>query len=47
MIATSSSEGMIGMDAYIMKLYRNGEITAEVALNNASNPDVMQRQLNK
>jgi twitching motility protein PilT len=45
-IQTSSQDGMIGMDAYIMKLYRNGDITAETALKNAMNPDVMQRQLN-
>ena len=44
-IQTSSQDGMIGMDAYIMKLYRSGEITAETALNNSMNPDVMQRQL--
>jgi len=44
-IQTSAADGMIGMDAYIMKLYKNGEITAETALKNASNPDQMQRQL--
>jgi len=45
-IQTSAQEGMIGMDAYIMKLLRNGEITKETALRNASNHDQMQRQLN-
>jgi twitching motility protein PilT len=45
-IQTSASEGMIGMDAYIMKLLRNGEITKETALMNASHHDQMQRQLN-
>jgi len=44
-IQTSAQDGMIGMDAYIMKLYRNGEITAETALRNASNPEQVQRQL--
>jgi len=45
-IQTSAQEGMIGMDAYIMKLLRNGDITKETALRNASNHDQMQRQLN-
>ena len=44
-IQTSTQEGMIGMDAYIMKLLRNGEITADTALSNASNPDQMKRML--
>jgi len=44
-IQTSAQEGMIGMDAYIMKLLRNGEITKETALQNASNHDQMQRSL--
>ena len=44
-IQTSAQEGMIGMDAYIMKLFRNGDITEETALRNASNPETMQRQL--
>jgi len=44
-IQTSSQEGMIGMDAYILKLYRNGDIAAETALGNASNPDMMKRQI--
>ena len=42
-IQTSSQEGMIGMDAYILRLLRNGEISAEVALMNASNPEQMKR----
>ena len=45
-IQTSAQEGMIGMDAYIMKLLRAGDITKETALRNASNHDQMQRQLN-
>jgi len=42
-IQTSSQEGMIGMDAYILRLLRNGEITADTALAHASNPDQMGR----
>jgi len=44
-IQTAAQEGMIGMDSFILKLYRNGDITAETALSSASNPDQMQRQL--
>ena len=45
-IQTSAQEGMIGMDSYIMKLLRTGEITKETALQNASNHDQMKRQMN-
>jgi len=44
-IQTSAQEGMIGMDAFIMKLVRNGDITKETALRNSSNHDQMQRHL--
>jgi twitching motility protein PilT len=44
-IQTSSSIGMIGMDAFILKLLKNGEITKETALANASNPEMMGRQI--
>jgi len=44
-IQTSAQEGMIGMDAYIMRLLQNGEITKETALKNASNHDQMQRKI--
>ena len=44
-IQTSAQEGMVGMDTYILRLFRNGEITEETALNNASNYDVMKRQI--
>ena len=44
-IQTSAQEGMVGMDSYIMKLFRSGDISAETALRNASNPDQIQRQL--
>ena len=42
-IQTSTQDGMIGMDAYILKLFRAGDITAETALKNATNPEQMQR----
>ena len=44
-IQTSAHEGMIGMDAFIMKLFKNGDITAETALRHASNPEQVQRQI--
>ena len=44
-IQTSAQEGMIGMDAYIVKLFREGKVTAATALENAVNQDVMRRQL--
>jgi len=44
-IQTSAQEGMIGMDAFLMKLLRNGDITKDTAQKNASNQDQMQRQL--
>ena len=44
-IQTSAAEGMIGMDAFIVKLYRGGEISMETALRNASNPEMVQRQI--
>jgi len=44
-IQTSTNEGMIGMDAYIVKLYKNGEITKETALRNATNPEHVGRQI--
>jgi twitching motility protein PilT len=44
-IQTSSSDGMILMDAYIMKIFREGTITAETALANASHPETMHKQL--
>jgi len=44
-IQTSAQEGMIGMDAYILKLLNEGKITKETALKNASNFDQMQRKL--
>ena len=44
-IQTSVQEGMVGMDAYILKQFRSGVITAETALENATNRDAISRQL--
>ena len=46
-IQTSAQDGMIGMDAYCIRLFRNGDITAETALQSASNPDLLRRQIGK
>lgn len=44
-IQTSLQEGMIGMDAYILKLFEEGKITAATALGYSVNPDQMSRRL--
>ncbi|MCL2248953.1 MAG: PilT/PilU family type 4a pilus ATPase [Oscillospiraceae bacterium] len=44
-IQTSSAEGMISLDTYILQLLKNGEITVDTALLNASNHDQMQQQI--
>ncbi|MCL2391501.1 MAG: PilT/PilU family type 4a pilus ATPase [Oscillospiraceae bacterium] len=44
-IQTSSHDGMVSMDAYILKLFKNGEITKETALKNASNYEQLSRHL--
>jgi twitching motility protein PilT len=44
-IQTSSHEGMISMDAYILGLYSDGEITAESAVSHAVNTEQMARRL--
>ena len=44
-IQNSPDENMISMDAYILKLFRAGEITKETALEYAANAEQMQRQL--
>ena len=44
-IASGGSEGMISMDQSILALYRSGEITRVTALDHASNPEQLQRQL--
>ena len=44
-IQTSAQEGMVGMDAFIVRLLKGGSITPDTALKNAINPETMQRQL--
>ena len=44
-ISSGASEGMISMDQYILKLYREGKITKEVALDYADHPDQLRRSL--
>ena len=44
-IQTSASAGMIGMDASILNLVKSGEVSPEVAVAHAANPEQMSRQL--
>ena len=44
-IQTSASEGMVGMDAYIYTMFQKGEIAAETAVSQASNPEQMARRV--
>lgn len=44
-IQSSAREGMICMDAYILKLYQDGVITAETAVAGSANPEQMRRKL--
>jgi twitching motility protein PilT len=44
-IQTSSSEGMISMDAYITMLYQKDIITGETAVSHATNPDQMAKRV--
>ena len=44
-IQTGSAEGMIGMDESILKLFKAGRITAEVAMRHAMSPDQLQKKL--
>lgn len=44
-IQTSAREGMVSMDAYIQKLYQNGDISAESAITYSINPEQMERKL--
>ena len=45
-IQTSSRDGMVSMDAHILKLYQDGEISAETAVSNAINAPLMAKRLN-
>ena len=44
-IAAGSAEGMVTMDQSILKLYQQGMITKEIALNYSDNPDQLRRRL--
>ena len=44
-IQTSSAEGMIGMDQYLHRLYRDGGITAETAAQYAGDPAALRRRI--
>lgn len=44
-IAAGSVEGMVTMDQSILKLYQQGMITKEIALNYSDNPDQLRRRL--
>ncbi len=44
-IASGGNEGMIAMDQSILALYQAGEITREVALEHADNPEQLRRRL--
>jgi twitching motility protein PilT len=41
--AIQTTQGMIGMDAYIMNLVQSGQVSKETALAHASNPEQMTR----
>lgn len=45
-IYTSSAENMVAMDTSILKLYQDGIISKETAINEAMNPDMMMRRIN-
>lgn len=44
-IASSSNEGMISMDANLINLFRNGAIDRDLAIRHASNPDSIIKKL--
>lgn len=44
-ISSGAAEGMISMDQYILKLYREGKIMKETALDYADHPDQLRRSL--
>lgn len=45
MIASSGTEGMVTMDQYILRLYREEKITEETALAYAANPEQLKRSM--
>lgn len=44
-IATGASDGMISMDRYILKLYSEGRISRETALEYADDPEMMKKKV--
>jgi twitching motility protein PilT len=44
-IAAGANDGMISMDQSLLKLYRDGKITAKTALGYADNPEQLQRRM--
>ena len=44
-IQTSAAEGMISMDQSLLRLYKEGHITAEIAVEYAANPEQMKRKI--
>ena len=44
-IQTGSAEGMIGMDDSILRLFKAGTVSAEVAMRFAMNPEQLQKKL--
>ena len=46
-IASSGAEGLVSMDQYILRLYREGTITEETALEYAVNEEQMKRSMQK
>lgn len=46
-IQTSAQEGMISMDSSILRHFKEGRITKETAIEDAINPEQMQRNLNR
>lgn len=44
-VYSSNREDMISMDASLLKLYQEGRITAETALDYASNPEMLKKRL--
>lgn len=46
-IATSQEEGMIAMDTSLLRLYREGCISRENVVNYSSNPELMEKKINR
>ena len=44
-VYSANSEGMISMDAGLLKLYKEGRITKETAISYASNPEMLKKKL--